>query len=275
MSTTPPALVPGAPRAPLPYGLFSAVALREGSGDRWEGGGVQFEELGCPPSVGVIGAPSCDEEAPTLGLPKEFEGGLPVTEASSFTVYGSYVCSPIGNGLEHAYSVAEQRLLTFEERAVEQRLWTGASVLATGDTPAAFTGLTPISTQSDLRQIIPTLEGELAEKYGSLGIIHLSRRNALLAIARGVVETKSGRLFTKLGTPVVAGSGYDDSMVVATPAMFGYRSEVFRSAQAAGDLLDRGQNNLYAVAERSYLIGFDDCGTTAVEVGEPTTVPEG
>jgi hypothetical protein len=47
--------------------------------------------------------------------------------------------------------------------------------------------------------------------------------------------------------------------IVGSPALFGYRSEVFNSSARPGDLLDRAQNNLYAVAERTYVIGFDPC----------------
>jgi hypothetical protein len=45
--------------------------------------------------------------------------------------------------------------------------------------------------------------------------------------------------------------------VYATSGIFGYRSDVFTSSNRPGDLLDRNVNNLYAVAERQYLVGWD------------------
>jgi hypothetical protein len=81
-----------------------------------------------------------------------------------------------------------------------------------------------------------------------------------------------------LGTPVAAGAGYPGSgpageaaaagtqWMFVTPAMFGYRSEVFPSSAVRGDLLDRSKNDLYAVAERNYVLGFDPCGVGAVLV---------
>src|SRR3546814_5926530 len=79
-----------------------------------------------------------------------------------------------------------------------------------------------------------------------------------------------------LGTPVVAGAGYPcthpdsvtaGSWIVATPALMLYRSEIFTATNRPGDLLDRGQNNLFGIAERRYLVGWDECpAPLAIEV---------
>lgn len=247
MSITPPALVTGAARAPLPYGLFSVLGLREGSVERWEGGGVEFEGLGAPPTAGAIGPYDCEDPEATPGLPKEFEGGLDLATAAPFTVYGSYKCTPIGNSIDHALDVARARLGTWEEFQAERALW--ARLVA--ETPIELGSLDPVET-------IAQIESNLGSLYGSLGVIHMGRGTAVHLLRRKVLEAKNNRLYTTLGTPVVAGSGYEEGEVYATPAIFGYRSDVFTSQQSAGDLLDRRQNDLYAVAERTYLIGFDD-----------------
>ena len=107
---------------------------------------------------------------------------------------------------------------------------------------------------------LAAVEDFLATSYGSLGVLHMSRGVALrLTGPAGPILATGGRLHTTVGTPVVAGARYSSDRIVATPALLGYRSEVFTSSATPGDLLDRARNDLYAVAERSYLVGWDDC----------------
>lgn len=273
MSTiAPPALVVGAPRIPLGFGLFSVLAPRENSTDRWENG-VTWETLTCAP-LGGIGAPDCDPED-TIGIPKSLD---PLQaehgEASPFTVYGHHTCSPIGNTLERATERARMHLLMREEARVERALWTGDL----GNVPnfAGANGYPAIPATGgafparQAWQAVARVEQLFAEAYGSQGIIHMSREIATRLFDEGGLEKSGARIVTPLGTPVVAGSGYDSSKIVATGAMFGYRSEVFAPTDRPYDLLDRANNNLYAIAERSYAIGFDPCGALSA-----TLTPEG
>lgn len=256
MAITPKALVTGAPRTPLPFGLFSVVPFREGSPDRWESG-VKFESIGCPGDLKGVGALDCDDPSATLGLPKVLdEGGYDLGEAETFLVYEQYVCSPIGNDLSRAEDGARARLEAREEMRVEQALATGAF----GQSPS-FNDTSVIDLTADsLKLAFAELEQTLATEYGSQGILHMSRFTATLAIEKGLVEVGNSRLRTKLGTPVIAGSGYDFEGIVATPSMFGYRSEVISSSNRLGDLLDKNVNDLYGIAERNYLLGMDECG---------------
>lgn len=387
----PPQLVTGAPRLPLPYGLFSIVVPRTDAAERWENG-VVFESLTCEPAGG-IGEPVCydpgtpgqdavqsvelegevesftlafadDETDPiapdatgadvqsalealesigagnvavtgeaggpyvitftgyladapqptlvgaaagegagvvvqvvqdgaepipgeqTVGLPKNLErNGVEPGVASDFTIYGHYQCSPIGNSLEYAEERAEQHLIAREQARVEQAIWTGDL----GNTPT-LRGATVLGSGAvSIRAGIAALEAAIATEYGSLGVIHMTRETALLAIAASVLRRDGGRLFTELGTPVVAGAGYDgsgpdgtpaspgESWAYVTPAIFGYRGEVFTSSGRPGDLLDRSTNDLYAVAERTYVIGWEECGVSAVLLtigdGDPAPTP--
>lgn len=260
MAITPPALVAGAPRTPLPFGLFSVVPFREGSTDRWESG-VEFESLGCPGEAPKgVGAYDCDPEEgdpAALGLPKDLEeGGLVLGEGGTFLVYESYVCTPIGNSLETAESTARLRLEAREELRVEQALSTGAF----GQAPNFVDGVTDLGEQDSLKEAIALLEQTLAIEYGLQGILHMSRYTATLALEKGVIESNGQRLRTKLGTPVIAGSGYAFDGIVATPAMFAYRSDIFTSSNRTTDLLDRRDNNLFGIAERNYLLAIDPCG---------------
>lgn len=272
-------LVSGAPRVPLPYGLFSVLAPRGGD-ERWLNG-VTWDTLTCEP-IGGFGPTHCDP-ADVVGLPKNLVGGdAEPGKASEFGVYGHFTCSPIGNTLEHAQERATAHLLAREEARVEQALWRGDLANDPNFKGAASISATPVNVRVGFAK----LEREIATEFGSAGVIHVSRDIAQYALSRGVLETKGGRLFTKLGTPVVAGAGYGGpgpagstsvpagvEWAVVTPGLFGYRSEVFFPSSFPGDLLDRRQNDLYSVAERSYLIGWDDCGVAALPISLNETTP--
>lgn len=276
MAVAPSTVVEGAPRIPFPYGLFSVLTPRS-EGDRHWINGVKWEALTCAPASG-IGEPECDpdEDGGTVatGLPKVFTEGSSTGEATSFSIYGSYKCSPAGHTVEFARQRAEQHLITREQARVERALWTGdldndpnLVSLATALTGAAV----------DPVEALDELEGFIADNYGSLGVIHVPKRGFTSLGQMGLIVTNGAVARTQQGTPVVAGAGYPatdlsgdpvatgTSWAIATPALFGYRSEVFHPSNREGDLLARGTNDLHAVAERNYLIGFDvECGVGAV-----------
>lgn len=264
-------LVDPIPRQGLPYGLFSVLDFRLSADPHWQMG-VSFETLGCDPLDGI--ASGCADEGETItGLPKSFTASGGVEEANSFTVYGTYLCSPTGNALDHGFTMAQERLLSREESRVEQALWTGdldnSHYLSSNDT-VAVTGIAP---DSSLGLKLGALEQFGASTYGSLGVIHMSRSYALYALSEGVLVANGTRLTTALGTPVVAGAGYgngddDAGMAYITPALVAYRSEVFSSSNRSGDLLDTSVNDLYAVAERTYLVAWDDCPVGSIDLSE-------
>lgn len=258
MAKTPPALVAAPARTPLPFGLGSVIAWR--TGDRWEGG-VQWDSLTCEPARGR-GAPDCDPEADVIGLPKplsDFNGPNFDGLGTPFTVYGEFSCSPVGGGWERASATAEAHLTAREEARAEQALWTGDL----GNVPN-FSGANGADAPVELGEFgaaqaaLAAVEQGIAAQYGSLGVIHLSRSTATLL--RRYLTNRGGRLYTTaLDTPVIAGTGYPDGEIVGTGAMFGYRSDIFTSSNRPGDLLDRANNDMYAIAERTYVLGIDPC----------------
>lgn len=275
----PAALVDGPVRQPLPYGLFSALSLRPQGSDRWESG-ARWEPLTCAKAdgIGQYQAPPTS----TTGLPKNLAGNLPANGlATPFTVYGHFTCSPVGWTQAAAQEQAVAHLLNREEYAVEAAFWTGSlGNLPSLQLPGTGNGYPATATvgtgTTDIVGGLGLLEDYIGDNYGSLGVIHVTRATALAGIARLALVTSGGRLTTALGTPVVAGSGYPGTgpagqaaaagtqWAFASPALLGYRSEVFDSSNGGNDLFDRGLNTMYAVAERSYLLGFDPCGTAAV-----------
>jgi hypothetical protein len=271
MSTvTPPELVAGAPRVQLPFGMFSYLAPRENSTDHWQGGGATWEYLD-PFTVEALGQVQ-NPQSDTFGLPKNLDRTIDsgddevdpgFTAGLSFGVYGHFVATPVAWSPETVAARAVEVLLAFEERQVEHVFWTGSA----DNTPnlADPVSLGSFST-ADVFVALGELETYIGDTYGSLGVMHMSRRNALMLLHNGTLVVSGSRLSTALGTPVVAGSGYTSDVMKASPAIFGYRSEIFTSSDVRGDLLDKSQNNLYGIAERTYLLGFDPTGVAAVTI---------
>ena len=252
--TVPAALVAPPARNEFSHGLFSVLVFREEADTRWQAG-VQWQSASTAPIEGIGAWAGLDGE--TLGLPKVIAAGPASGEASAFVVYGDYLGNPVGISVEEIQARARDHLTFFEQVRVEQALWTGdlgnvPNFSGANGFPAPAT-----ATAATITEAVVTAEQWIADTYGMEGVLHLARSTALQAVVDGVVEQRGGRLQTLLGTPVVAGAGYPAGEVVASGAMFGYRSEVFYPSNRAGDLLDRGTNTLSAVAERTYLVGID------------------
>jgi hypothetical protein len=269
-SYTPKTTVQGAPRTQLPFGIFSVLAFRPEESARWQGGGVQWEFFESA-DLGLLGQVQANQ-ADTFGLPKKLReisnDATPdkpeLGEATSFSVYSPFVTTPVGWSIADIQARSIDMLEAFEQEKVEENFWKGT----TGNEP--FLDDSPEDLGSfaldNAVDAIGALEDYLATTYGSQGVMHLSRRLALRLMGKGALSANGPRLTTALGTPVVAGGGYPTGRIIATPALFGYRSSPFFSSNRSGDLLDKGTNDMYSIAERTYLIGFDPTGVGSVTI---------
>lgn len=278
MPFAPAALVPAQPPTALPYGLFSVLTPRPVGDGRWQSG-IEWETLGCGPISGIGNLGCVDDADPAtepIGLPKEFEGAGPLGEAAPFTVYGSYACTPTGNTIQYAQDRATERLLAREETRVERALWSGD--LFPDGIDGFTTGAEQVATGVSVRVGIGLLEDWIAENVGALGVLHMPRSVALVGAAVGALDTRGSSLYTALGTPVVAGGGYPGTgpdgtepadgagFIYATPPLLGYRTEPFPGTDPVEAGFDPRSNSLFAVTERTYVIGYDPCGTAVVGV---------
>ena len=262
MATFAPArLVKGAARLSLPYGLFSVLNFDTPTEPHWQAGGVTWEPLG-QTGIDSVGHPDDTDGSPSMGVPKNFDMSAPgpFPTATPFSVYGHQKMTPVAWDQASAEEKALEHLRAFEELQVESNLWYGSA----DNTPNLTDGITAVGSPTDPAEAVWLLEDFLAETYGSKGVIHIARSLASELIADKVLETKGSLLQTVLGTPVIASGSYPKTHVRATPALFGFRSEVFTSSQPGSPLLDVRNNDLYAIAERTYLIGFDPTGVGSV-----------
>lgn len=258
MTDMPPkALVPAPAGLPLAYGLFSVVAPIENSALRWENG-VRWEDTTAIGEVRTIG--SWNDSGTVEGLPKHFDSSGGVAESfNPFTVYTSSAGTPVGASVEELQAQVEARLLAREEIAVETILWGGYGGVGSG----AFWGATEVKQTAIGASDLPLVDAlavidALASKWGVRPTIHVSRRAAAVLMNAKAVESQGARLVTKLGSPVVAGTGYGGQpYIVASGPLVLYRGPVLTSENRPGDTMDRRQNHLYQVAERTYVAGVD------------------
>jgi hypothetical protein len=124
------------------------------------------------------------------------------------------------------------------------------------------------------------LERQLADCYDGVGVIHLPVELLGALNTHNLIERHGAQLRTTAGNLVALGAGYPGTgpsgqttsgalWVYATGAVFAYRSDIrsFPKDQS----FDRDINTVKAVAERTYLLGWDCChfGVPITTAGEP------
>ena len=235
-----PQVVEGQPREGLPYGLFSAFSFRTSADEHWANG-IEWEALSCDPAQ-IFEDPDCDDTLTNVYSTSQ-QGSAP-----SVTVVGSHKCgTPGGRADVQAQEKATTHLLSQEQTAVETHIWGRL---------AADPALVTLSNAPTLLEAIAELEQYGGDVFKGRFLIHGSRR----AISRlgDEVHSMGGKLYTNLDTQLVAGAGYGGGSpnltLYATPAFFGYRGPVFNQT-----LVDPKLNDAYALAQRSYVVGWDPC----------------
>jgi hypothetical protein len=243
-------LVEAPPVVPLPYGIFSVAEPRLSTDEHWKLG-VQWQSQACSDTKITTGV-CIDPEVDAL-TPDEY---CSVSQYEPFTVYSYNDDAVIGHTVDEHLANTIQRLVSTEQRSVEEYLWASltANALSTTTLSGAPAGV-----------VLGYLEQVLAQNYGGVGVIHMSRLTATFLWE--YLSVSGGKLVTKMGTPVVAGAGYDNIVAPATDfTMFAsgpvvlYRGDVDTRENA----LDRAINKASIIAQRDYVVGWD-CVAYGVE----------
>jgi hypothetical protein len=228
-----------------------------------------------------------------------------VRGATPFTAYTKFDCSPVGNA--DAQRIATAALAQVENWQVERTFWTGLvdgktlafphlaasaqlldndGVLLQPATSTAVTGA-PVDVATGLGR----LEQALANCYGGRGVIHVPLEALPTLEAYRLVHPVGGRdvgsgqfgrqLETLAGNLVAVGAGYPGTgptgvdpgtlttWLYATGPVFMYRSDV--QVMPFSSTVDRSNNTIEMIAERTYVLGFDCClHTVQVDLGVPS-----
>lgn len=278
----------------LPYGLWDTIQHPTPDGPHWQQGVTWIER--CPTgdttydeclAVTGTGEPPAPA-AKTDNVLQTIRGATP------FTVFAEFDCSPVG--LDDAETVAADALARVEQRQVEAAFWTGTAGgrqvvfprLAANAQALDAQGIvlqpaaSPCVTGADVADGLGRLEDCLADCYAGQGVIHIPRDALPTFAAWNLAREVDGRLVTPAGNLLVVGGGYTGSgpdgsapaagttWIYATGAVFGYRQSV-PFITSPRESIDRAENTMRMIAERTYVLGYECCLLAAhVVLGVPT-----
>lgn len=163
------------------------------------------------------------------------------TIAPPFAQYAGVTCWLGGDNEGDTYAAQAASLLQDgEDRGVEAKLWDWA------------TGAEETSTAAALPAAIGAADTHADANYVGQPVLLISRTNANLAVAAGVIAAKEGVLTTPTGMPVIASSQVPSDQIAVVGAIAVYATPI-RSALGR----DIRSNMDLAIAERVYSIGVD------------------
>lgn len=200
--------------------------------------------------------------------------------AFDFSVYGGVQCSAVGLDTADQKREVSRVFERGEGRGVEQALL--YTRLAEQEAPEAGedgplwdepVDVTPSATVP-LHVALALLEGHAAANYNGLPTIHMPRAAATVLSASGLIVWNGDLAFTKNGSRVAIGGGYDDPAMLtsgtwtmyATGEVYVERSDTleFQSYVTPGDGSGTGEdengladNTVIALVERLYRVAID------------------
>ncbi|MRH86005.1 hypothetical protein GFY24_00745 [Nocardia sp. SYP-A9097] len=271
-------IVPTPPLTPARFGLGSAADPITETGRI--ASGVAWEPNPCGPAHTD---PALCGDTPTA---RELDAGIGLDEADAIRVYAGFTCSAVGLSQDQMTGRATLALSSGEWAAVEAAVWSStylrlmrdvaAEDMVPGDPPnTVVLSETPVSVTRGLGLV----EGFLGAHYGGIGVVHAPRMVAAHAGTAQLLGTEPGRLVTPLGNRWSFGSGYPNTgpdgtaaaagtawLVVTGAVTFRRTPVTFRRSPSPREVFDPSTNTFRAVAERAYVVAWDDCVRAAVPI---------
>jgi hypothetical protein len=273
------------------YGLLTSAGVTEVTppGPQWKMG-VVWEPL-CPDVAGtydpctavvpsgdgVTEAPAPVAKAPTFV--HETQG------ATAFTAYAEIQCSAPGSW-DQLPDWARLGLQRAEEQFVENAFWRGVAQSANGSPVTVFPHLaanaelvdggdllqpaaTVVTAEPQLPAVgIGMLEQAMRDCYPGQATLHVPLRLGSVLAEHMNLVTRGGTATTAAGSLVILGSGYPGTApdgtstptvtwVYATGPVFYARDNAVQFSLR--DSLDRSNNTVTVITERTYVVGFSCC----------------
>ena len=216
------------------------------------------------PAIGTADPPA--ESNAIIASGKTFEAA-DWLDGVRFAVYAGLMCKNLGYDgsgevLSQVQRVFQARESAGVERALMETLFQGATDL----TPAAGAVAPEVG--------LAILEGHAATVYAGAPTIHAPRSIGSLLMTRAAIEAQAGKFYSKQGSKVASGGGYNAtnlSPAAAAPAagtLWMYASgevAVARGEIIAKESLKQTTNEDVVLVERPYVVALD-CYTSAVRV---------
>lgn len=132
-----------------------------------------------------------------------------------FAVYGGVQCSLVGLDEADQKREVERVFRLNEGKAIEQALLANRFVANTaaagtvGNAPTEWDAPVELGEIPGVVAAIGAMEGYAATIYAGVPTLHMPRAAISLAFAAGALVERGGKYFTKAGSKVAAGGGYD------------------------------------------------------------------
>lgn len=266
---------------PLSFGLLSAAEIVTEGGTKWELG-IDLTPNACEEAgttVAPCPTPTSITKAPNIT-------GVDNRGAEAFTVFAEIICNPVGFDDVEFQDRTVAALTNGEGRAVERVFWTGAAGGTTIEPHLAAnaesidargfvmqTAATVVTGSAmNVTRAIGLLEGALSNCYGGEGVIHVPREALAHLSAATLIYRDGQRLRTQGGNIIAAYSpnlrtgpagtnpaAANDFWFYATGAVNIRRSGVRVIGADMTAALNRSENTIVMIAERTYVINWDCC----------------
>jgi hypothetical protein len=274
------------------FGLLDVLDIRSPRDPHWQNGVTYESVCGLADTtfddcVTVTGS-GVGQPVPPSPPKADTTGGLNRRGATPFTVFAEVDCSVPGF-FDRAELTVETLLTHTESWQVERTFWTGvaggqsvvfphlaANAVVTDESnvtlQTAATSVTGSGVVLDVVEAVGLLEQQMADCYVGVPVIHATVRMAAQLAEANLLVRDGPRYRTPAGSLVVLGGGYrgtgpdgtsafGSEWMYATGAMFAYRGRwrVIPATQS----IDRAENTVKAIAERTYVIGWECCHLAA------------
>lgn len=246
-----------------------------------------------PPCGPGFMSPVCiNEDTPAPFSQKPCGEGTSILDFCPFVMGVSVRCNtlhPIGE----LYSWLDPLLETYKHFHIERYLWSGQFYHFESDTYAALGGccedkdccqpfgLVDTSGDCDCPDPVsgPQALGYLEQQgylQGGGHVIHLEVFAATVLMGQGLIVERDGRLYTVMGTPVIAGGGYTgygpgnvapdpgQSWAYVTGPVYYDLGPAFNNPEDPKDAVSHRTNAIEIRREQVATVGFDNCVHCAV-----------
>lgn len=268
MVISPPVVVPAPEPRGLRYGLMTVAAGPNVLPPHARAGGITYEPVSCGHAHHY--PTECHTEERQGGGEKTFDSDETIIERESFIAYATLLCGSAGKTTADLEAKVRRRFANGEQSVVEAGM---ATILAAGAVPLIPPGITLADTIGELEQWLYGTDttAPADAQYGNVGYLHASPRFAALAMSEDLIVPDGLLLRTRMGTIWSFGGGYpDDGTIYISGHVTIWRSDDVVVPPVA-QLLNKGTNQYYALAEREYAVSYDCVAASAVyNWGVPT-----
>lgn len=270
----PPVLIPAIPPPQRAPGLFDvALGPLPMPMETAQGGGITYVPDTCVDDT-YLYAINC----PPVSGSKTFSLMEVPVSGAPFGVITSYACAPVGWTQEEVRQRLATRMMLWEQRAVERRVWQGwNNSNGQGVQPGLFATATNLGDSACMKVAVARLEQALADNGVAGGYIHARPYMMPWLADAHLIELggsggRSRTFFTPRGTPIVFGEGYDGSAPNGSPPASGATAEAMYasgritiwgsevSIPPLDQTFDRTNNIQYALAEKVF-VAVLECGS--------------